>query len=127
MDPKGDEYISLREAARLSGYSSDYIGQLIRSGKLPGKQVFSNVSWVTTEDAVRSYLAKDAKKIESAKQALIAEQISSPELVARIYFWVSWVIIGLLGCFVLFLAYVLAVSIDHRIEQSSMEHAPYVE
>jgi hypothetical protein len=76
---------------------------------------------------VRSYLAKDAKKIESAKQALIAEQISSPELVARIYFWVSWVIIGLLGCFVLFLAYVLAVSIDHRIEQSSMEHAPYVE
>jgi hypothetical protein len=33
MDPAHEELISLREAAKISGYSPDYIGQLIRSGK----------------------------------------------------------------------------------------------
>ena len=27
-------YISLKEAAKLTGYSSDYVGSLIRSGKI---------------------------------------------------------------------------------------------
>jgi hypothetical protein len=40
---KEKEYISLKEAADITGYSSDYIGQLIRSGKLEGKQVFQHV------------------------------------------------------------------------------------
>lgn len=125
MNPKGDEYISLREAAKLSGYSSDYIGQLIRSGRLPGKQVFSNVSWVTTEEAIRAYIAKDAKSHDDAEEARLAERLSSPEFMTRFYFGAAWLAIALLGCFVLFLAYVLAVSVDHRIERSYLEHASY--
>ncbi|OGF36496.1 hypothetical protein A2531_04385 [Candidatus Falkowbacteria bacterium RIFOXYD2_FULL_34_120] len=50
--------ISLKEAAEISGYSSDYVGQLIRSGKIPGKQVYCNVAWMTTKEAVLDYKNK---------------------------------------------------------------------
>src|SRR6185312_6417596 len=53
-------YISLKEASEISGYSPDYVGQLIRSGKLPGKQVFQQVVWMTTEEELRNYMS--AKK-----------------------------------------------------------------
>ncbi len=54
--------ISLKEAAKESGYSADYIGQLIRAGKIPGKQVYSNIAWMTTAEAVLDY--KNAGKNE---------------------------------------------------------------
>jgi len=50
--------ISLKEAAQISGYSSDYVGQLIRAGKIPGKQVYFNVQWMTTSEAVLDYKNK---------------------------------------------------------------------
>jgi len=50
-----NKLISLKEAAKISGYSSDYIGQLIRSGKIPGKQVYTNISWMTTAHAIIEY------------------------------------------------------------------------
>ncbi len=53
--------ISLKEAAKISGYSSDYIGQLIRSGKISGKQVYSNIAWMTTAEAVLSYKRRNEK------------------------------------------------------------------
>ena len=56
---EGSNYITLKEAAKISGYSPDYLGQLIRKGKLAGKQVYLNVAWVTTEKALRSYLANN--------------------------------------------------------------------
>ena len=58
--------ISLKEASQLSGYSADYVGQLIRQGKIPGKQVYCNIAWMTTAEAVLAYKqnsrAKDADK-----------------------------------------------------------------
>jgi hypothetical protein len=53
MDDK--KLITLKKAALISGYSSDYIGQLIRSGKIPGKQIYTNITWVTTAEAVLEY------------------------------------------------------------------------
>jgi hypothetical protein len=53
--------ISLKEAAKLTGYSADYIGQLIRSGKIPGKQVYMNVAWMTTAEAILEYKNKSSK------------------------------------------------------------------
>lgn len=47
--------ITLKEAAKISGYSADYVGQLIRSGKIPGKQIYTNITWVTTEEAIMDY------------------------------------------------------------------------
>lgn len=56
------DLISLKEAAKVSGYSPDYIGQLIRSGKIPGKQVYTNISWMTTAEAVLDYKNSNKKK-----------------------------------------------------------------
>lgn len=58
---KEKKYISLKEAAKISGYAPDYVGQLIRNGKIPGKQVYCNIAWVTTEEAVHAY-KKEGKK-----------------------------------------------------------------
>lgn len=60
--------ISLKEAAKISGYSADYIGQLIRAGKIPGRQVYSNIAWMTTAKAVMDY--KDKGKNENNQESL---------------------------------------------------------
>jgi hypothetical protein len=62
-----EKYISLKEAAEISGYAPDYVGQLIRSGKIPGKQVYTNISWMTTEAAVLGYKNKSVQVV--GKQA----------------------------------------------------------
>ena len=50
------KFITLKEASKITGYSPDYLGQLIRKGKLKGKQVYLNVAWMTTEEAIKEYL-----------------------------------------------------------------------
>lgn len=57
--PRLDELITLREAAKLSGLSQGHLGLLIRQGELWGKKF--GRSWVTTEKAVREYLARDRR------------------------------------------------------------------
>lgn len=61
MDKNDKNLISLKEAAQISGYSADYIGQLIRAGKIPGKQVYVNIAWMTTAEAVMSYKKGEAQ------------------------------------------------------------------
>jgi hypothetical protein len=46
--------ISLAQAARLSGYHQDYLGQLCRAGKLSATKL--GRTWFTTETAVRDFL-----------------------------------------------------------------------
>jgi hypothetical protein len=60
-----EKFISLKEAAEISGYAPDYIGQLIRAGKITGKQVYTNVSWMTTEAAVLGYKNKSGQAIDA--------------------------------------------------------------
>ena len=121
---KNDKLISLKEAAALSGYSPDYIGQLIRGGKISGKQVFSNVSWMTTEKAVRDYIEKDKKSPAPHTLSLferVSVGVSSPEVLTTAYIWASWFVIVLCAVFVLLLLYVFSVSIDHAIEQRYLQ------
>jgi hypothetical protein len=54
-----ENLITLKEAASVSGYSSDYIGQLIRAGKISGKQVYTGVTWMTTAEEVLNYKTKN--------------------------------------------------------------------
>ena len=118
------EYISLKEAAKMSGYSSDYVGQLIRAGKIQGKQVFSNVAWVTTEKAILEYIQKEKKsQANAATSSRAREAFFSLRGLTAVYSIVLWITIALLCTFTLFLVYVLAVSIDHRLEQRYLENS----
>ncbi len=64
--------ITLKEASKISGYSPDYIGQLIRSGKIPGKQIYYNIAWMTTAEDVLNY----KKNGESNKKLGIKDILS---------------------------------------------------
>jgi excisionase family DNA binding protein len=58
-DPRLEEIISLDEAAKLSGLTADHLRRLVRQGDLWGRKIGRN--WVTTELAVREYLARDRR------------------------------------------------------------------
>ena len=53
------QLISLTEAAELSGLSQGHLRYLVSHGKLWGIKIGRN--WVTTEQAVRDYLAEDRR------------------------------------------------------------------
>ena len=55
--------ISLKEAAKISGYHPDYLGYLIRIGKIEGEKVGRD--WLTSEEALKNHLA--TKKFVSIK------------------------------------------------------------
>ncbi len=117
-----NEYISLREAAAMSGYTPDYVGQLIRSGKLPGKQVFANVAWMTTEDAIRDYMGKKrgtavAREGSSSIMEVIQREIESPRLVKRLS--IALIVISL--AFMLLVFYIFSTSLDQRLNQRAMQ------
>lgn len=56
------KWIPLKKAAEISGYSPDYIGHLIRQGKIPGKQVYYNIAWMTTSEAILTYKQREQKR-----------------------------------------------------------------
>ena len=57
--PPSDDLITLREAAELSGLSHDHLRRLAGRGDLKAKKIGRD--WVTTERAVREYLARDRR------------------------------------------------------------------
>lgn len=65
--------ISLKDASKISGYSADYIGQLIRSGKIPGKQVYTGIAWMTTAEAVIAYKNKENSETENESNDIIGK------------------------------------------------------
>lgn len=48
--------ISLKEASKLSGYTQDYLGQLIRKGDIKGRKI--GRGWFTTEEEINNYFFK---------------------------------------------------------------------
>jgi uncharacterized membrane protein len=118
---EGAHYITLKEAAKISGYSPDYLGQLIRKGKLAGKQIYLNVAWVTTEKALEEYLGNN--KTVAAKSDFKAtargriqrwfRTHSSGEEVIRLARRVLYIIIVVLVAFCLFLIYAIIANMTH--------------
>jgi excisionase family DNA binding protein len=54
-----DNLLSLREAAERCGLSSSHLRLLVRSGDIWGRKLGRN--WVTTEQAVNEYLARNPR------------------------------------------------------------------
>lgn len=70
-------YISARRAAEITGYTSDYVGQLCRGGKLDSKMV--GRSWFVLEESIISHRALNAKvppeKIPSVISTSLGEDV----------------------------------------------------
>ena len=56
MTIDGDEWLTVHDAAKLSGYNPDYIRELIRQGRIKA-QKFSIV-WMVSRDSFSEYLKK---------------------------------------------------------------------
>jgi len=54
----GKRYLSSRRVAKENGYHTDYIGQLIRGGKVKGQKV--GRTWYVEADSFAAYLGKEA-------------------------------------------------------------------
>jgi excisionase family DNA binding protein len=57
--PRLDELIPLKKAAKLSGLSTSYLRRLVSQGEIWGKKLGRN--WVTTEQALREFLARERR------------------------------------------------------------------
>jgi len=126
MGKSKDKFITLKEAAEISGYAPDYVGQLIRGGKLEGKQVFSNVAWVTTEDAIREYMDRSKKggKSTAAVPSLFSfKSFGKSESYRRLYKTLLHVLIGIGVLFALFLFYILSINLENYLEKRAADKA----
>jgi hypothetical protein len=124
-----EEYINLKEASKISGYSPDYLGQLLRQGKIQGRQVLTNVSWMTTEQAVLQYMEDiksgkgekgDSKGVVRWCRRLRSKFLFEFELIG-LYRTVLYTTIILSIFFSLFLFYVFSISLDSRFK-TDFEH-----
>jgi len=80
------KFISLKKAARISGYTQDHLGYLIREKKLGGKKVGRN--WFTTEKALKVYLL--------TKKFLPVEDIFFPKRKSKLSFLFAGVVVLLI-------------------------------
>lgn len=65
---QGNEYISASRGAEITGYSSDYVGQLCRAGKVPSKLV--GRTWYVASEALREY-KRNQESGQTAKKNLM--------------------------------------------------------
>jgi hypothetical protein len=125
-EEKGAGYITLKEASERFGYAPDYIGQLIRKGKIEGKQVYANVAWMTTEEAMSAYvasLAQPSGETRSAKTDALAWSFSLDRFMAgifaekmtRIYVWGMRGALVVLLLALVFVFYFLSIAIDRKL------------
>jgi len=71
---KNKEYLTLKEASRIFGYHADYLGWLIREGRVEGRKFHKNTFWKVRTDAFIEYCNRKKKEIK--KTPLIRKEIS---------------------------------------------------
>src|SRR3989344_926647 len=80
LESEGVRYLSTRRAGKEHKYHSDYIGQLIRGGKVVGKKV--GRSWYVEEESLNAYLNGEGQKSKGVVKKVAAEPIEEPVVVA---------------------------------------------
>ena len=66
--------LSTKEASEISGYTSDYIGQLCRGAKLDARMIGN--AWMITEDSLRAHMAKTvAALVHDPAEEKIVEKV----------------------------------------------------
>ncbi len=112
-------YITLKQAAKIANYTPDYVGQLIRGGKIKGEQVYANVAWVTTEEEIQAY-------IDNKSRTVSTPTVSIPVPVQKLSKFFLYFLIGICVIALLFMQYILYVSIDAGINQVYLSKAATV-
>jgi hypothetical protein len=126
-EPRFDGYITLKEASQISGYSADYIGQLIRKGKIKGKQVYTNIAWVTTEDELRAYMdgtsESDRKDVmeNTLEPSTLSNEQESPEGMRWVGF-ILYILLSLAVIAALFVLYAIVTSSDSAIRTEALRN-----
>lgn len=124
-----EKYISLKEASEISGYSPDYIGQLIRKGKIKGKQVYFNTAWMVTEEQVREYMEQkiNGRGTLTGKEWILQAITNFPEnLKNKIKFLKLFKIVlyfSILFTVFLFLLliYIFSTSLEQQLNEKAIE------
>jgi hypothetical protein len=117
--PEG--YLTLREASELTEYTSDYIGQLIRAGKIEGKQIYSNVAWVASARSLKEYLEKRGKDMTHVESHAGLSVI--PREYPTFLRTLMYVVIATSGLFLVMLFHILSISIDRAMARNDV-HTP---
>jgi hypothetical protein len=128
MKENKEKLISLKEAAEISGYAPDYIGQLIRKGKIPGKQVYHNVAWMTTEEAIREYVKGNSLNESGTElKGSIRERARklrfayfSENQTMKLAQFAMYFILAILVASLIFLLYVFAANLEKKVNQDSV-------
>lgn len=115
-ETKQSGYVTLKEASERFGYSPDYIGQLIRKGKIEGKQVYSNLAWMTTTESIEEYISRE-KRTSKVEALTPFERILDYALSPQGTIYLTWGLKALLGILIiaaLFVFYFLSIALDHK-------------
>lgn len=75
----GRRHISSQRAAKDHGYHSDYIGQLIRGGKVKGQKV--GRAWYVDAESLAIYLGKSIEEAQAAHAAEVAAAEATSKVV----------------------------------------------
>jgi len=80
---KDSKRVSLKQASLISGYAPDYIGYLLRKGKIKGKRIFEKTFWQVSKKDLLSYCAKNREQIIEDEPSLapLRERQVSQELI----------------------------------------------
>ncbi len=78
---EGKTYISSKRAAKISGYTQDYVGQLVRGKRVTAQKI--GRSWYIQEKSFRDYISASPalveKKFSDNRERLINGQKNQPE------------------------------------------------
>lgn len=94
MQNIGEEKLSLKDASKLTPYSDEYLGLLIRKGRLEGFK--KKGKWYTTREAVESYMRKVAEASYAHQENLNVEVPAEKIKMASINFRWALVLVGVI-------------------------------
>ena len=87
------KYIPLKKAAKIFGYTPDYLGYLIREKQLGGRKIGRN--WFTTEESLRAYLSSG--KYLSLEDSISPKRSAFQSIVSPKLFLILFIYIAVAG------------------------------
>ena len=126
-----EKYLTLREASKISGYSRDYLGRLIREQKIDGMRLVGTSAWVMTEETLLEYMRTNKSGRLQDRRDRAVKRLES-ELTERKWFggvprpllWLesaSYFLLVAVILFFAFLFYIYSVVLDKATESKTTE------